>query len=93
MIVTEDLTKVFKIGKKGKEEIVAVESLSLSVKEGEVFGFLGPNGAGKTTTVRMLTGLIAPTRGRASVNAFELGEGKPCNPQMCGHFDGKPRNV
>ena len=74
MIVTEDLTKVFKIGKKGKEEIVAVESLSLSVKEGEVFGFLGPNGAGKTTTVRMLTGLIAPTRGRASVNGFELGK-------------------
>ena len=74
MIVTEDLTKVFKIGKKGKEEIVAVESLSLSVKEGEVFGFLGPNGAGKTTTVRMLTGLIASTRGRASVNGFELGK-------------------
>jgi ABC-2 type transport system ATP-binding protein len=74
MIVTEDLTKVFKIGKKGKEEIVAVESLHLSVKEGEVFGFLGPNGAGKTTTVRMLTGLIAPTRGRASVNGLELGK-------------------
>lgn len=74
MIVTEDLSKVFKIGKKGKEEIVAVESLSLSVKEGEVFGFLGPNGAGKTTTVRMLTGLIAPTRGRASVNGLELGK-------------------
>ncbi|MFH1445869.1 MAG: ABC transporter ATP-binding protein [Chloroflexota bacterium] len=74
MIVTEDLAKVFKIGKKGKEEIVAVESLNLSVKEGEVFGFLGPNGAGKTTTVRMLTGLIAPTRGRASVNGLELGK-------------------
>jgi len=74
MIVTEGLTKVFKIGKKGKEEIVAVDSLSLSVKEGEAFGFLGPNGAGKTTTVRMLTGLIAPTRGRASVNGLELGK-------------------
>jgi len=74
MIITEGLTKVFKIGKKGKEEIVAVDSLSLSVKEGEAFGFLGPNGAGKTTTVRMLTGLIAPTRGRASVNGLELGK-------------------
>jgi len=67
MIHTENLTKEFKT-------TLAVENLNLDVNEGEVFGFLGPNGAGKTTTVRMLTSLIAPTRGQASVNGFELGK-------------------
>lgn len=74
MIITEGLTKVFKIGKKQKQEIVAVDNLSLQVNEGEVFGFLGPNGAGKTTTVRMLTSLIAPTRGKAVVNGLKVGK-------------------
>jgi ABC-2 type transport system ATP-binding protein len=46
---------------------VAVESLDLDVAEGEVFGLLGPNGAGKTTTVRLLTGVIEPTSGTATV--------------------------
>jgi ABC-2 type transport system ATP-binding protein len=50
-----------------------VDNLTLSVEEGEVFGFLGPNGAGKTTTVRLLTSLIAPTSGSARVNGFTLG--------------------
>ena len=71
MIHTEGLTKQFTT--KNKAVITAVEDLNLDVAEGEVFGFLGPNGAGKTTTVRMLTSLIAPTRGRATVNGFELG--------------------
>ncbi|MFZ3069994.1 MAG: ABC transporter ATP-binding protein [Anaerolineaceae bacterium] len=74
MIITKDLSKVFKIGKKHKEDFVAVDSLSLQVNEGEVFGFLGPNGAGKTTTVRMLTSLIRPTRGQASINGLQLGK-------------------
>jgi len=43
---------------------VAVEDVSLRVEAGQVFGFIGPNGAGKTTTLRMLLGLVAPTRGR-----------------------------
>ncbi|MCJ2520080.1 MAG: ABC transporter ATP-binding protein [Candidatus Thermoplasmatota archaeon] len=54
-------------------EIVAVEGLNLRVREGEVFGFLGPNGAGKTTTVRMLSCLIAPTKGHAYVAGNEVG--------------------
>jgi ABC-2 type transport system ATP-binding protein len=46
---------------------VAVDRLTLSVAEGEVFGFLGPNGAGKTTTVKMLLGLVSPTAGEARI--------------------------
>jgi len=46
---------------------VAVKDLSLSIREGEIFGFLGPNGAGKTTTVKLLTGLLAPTSGACEV--------------------------
>lgn len=45
----------------------AVEDVSFSVKEGEIFGFLGPNGAGKTTTIRALLGLVRPRRGRATM--------------------------
>jgi ABC-2 type transport system ATP-binding protein len=67
MISTENLTKSF-------NGILAVDRLSLEVKEGEVFGFLGPNGAGKTTTVRMLTSLIGPTSGNAVVNGFTVGK-------------------
>ena len=71
MIETKGLSKVFVI-KKGTD-ITAVEDLTLSVPEGEVFGFLGPNGAGKTTTVRMLTSLIAPTSGQAWINGLQVG--------------------
>lgn len=52
---------------------VAVTGLTFSVQPGEVFGLLGPNGAGKTTTVRMLTGLLLPSSGRATVCGVELG--------------------
>lgn len=58
IIETIDLRKEF-------GQTVAVDSLTLSVEAGEVFGFLGPNGAGKTTTVKMLLGLVHPTAGQA----------------------------
>ncbi len=67
MIVTENLSKQF-------DGHMAVNGLSLSIAEGEVFGFLGPNGAGKTTTVRLLTSLIAPTGGKAMVAGYEVGK-------------------
>ena len=51
---------------------VAVDGLTLSVAEGQVFGFLGPNGSGKTTTMRMLLGLIAPTAGTAWLHERRL---------------------
>lgn len=59
-IETEDLTKHY-------GETVGVDSLSMTVDEGEIFGFLGPNGAGKTTTIRLLLGLLKPTGGSATV--------------------------
>lgn len=49
----------------------AVDSLDLEIPEGEFFCFLGPNGAGKTTTIKMLTGLIRPTEGRARIGEFD----------------------
>jgi ABC-2 type transport system ATP-binding protein len=67
MITTDMLTKRF-------DDNTAVDRLTLTIPEGEVFGFLGPNGAGKTTTVRMLTSLIAPTAGSATVLGHRLGE-------------------
>jgi ABC-2 type transport system ATP-binding protein len=61
---TEGLTKTFQVGVR-RRRVRAVDDLSLTVHEGEIFGFVGPNGAGKTTTIKMLMGLIYPTRGRA----------------------------
>ena len=65
IIETKDLTKVF-----GK--LVAVDHVSFTVEEGEIFGFLGPNGAGKTTTINMLTTLISPTEGTAKVAGMDI---------------------
>jgi ABC-2 type transport system ATP-binding protein len=54
------------------KEIVAVDDVSFEIQEGELFGLLGPNGAGKTTTVKMLTTLLIPTGGSASVKGFDV---------------------
>ena len=62
----EDLAKTFRIGFLRKR-VEAVRGISFTVRRGEIFGFLGPNGAGKTTTLKMLMGLIFPTRGQAHV--------------------------
>ncbi len=65
MITAEDLTKHF-------DNFAAVESVNLNVDTGQVLVLLGPNGAGKTTTVRMLTSVLLPTRGRATVAGYDV---------------------
>jgi ABC-2 type transport system ATP-binding protein len=65
MIEAEDLSKSF-------DGILAVDGITLRVDAGEVLALLGPNGAGKTTTVRMLTSILAPTRGWARVAGFDV---------------------
>jgi len=52
--------------------VTAVNRITFSVNEGEIFGFLGPNGAGKTTTIRMLTGLLAPDSGDAFIDGVNI---------------------
>jgi ABC-2 type transport system ATP-binding protein len=58
--------------KRSTKEVVAVDDVSFEIQEGELFGLLGPNGAGKTTTVKMLTTLLIPTAGSASVKGFDV---------------------
>src|SRR5262249_13794642 len=66
LVEVDRLAKTFRQGF-WMRRVEAVRGGSVSVCGGEIFGFLGPNGAGKTTTIKMLTGLIAPTGGRATV--------------------------
>jgi ABC-2 type transport system ATP-binding protein len=65
IIYAENLTKKF-------GNFVAVNSITFSVKKGEIYGFLGANGAGKTTAIRMLCGLSTPTSGKATVAGFDV---------------------
>jgi ABC-2 type transport system ATP-binding protein len=68
------LTKRFRAGWLGQHPVSALDGLSLSVRQGEIYGFLGPNGAGKTTTFKILLGLMRPTAGRAEVLGHPAGD-------------------
>ena len=73
MIEARGLVQTFQTGSgKKKKDVEAVRGVDLDVAEGEVVGFLGPNGAGKTTTLRMLTTLLRPTAGTATVAGFDV---------------------
>jgi len=65
MLVTKELTKKY-------QDFTAVDKLNLTVKDGAIFGFLGHNGAGKTTSLSMLTTLILPTSGSATIDGFDV---------------------
>lgn len=65
MIRAEGLIKTF-------GSVVAVDRLTLEIPPGEIFGYLGPNGAGKTTTVKLMTGLLRPTAGRAWIGGHDV---------------------
>jgi len=64
-ISIEDLTEKF-------EDVIAVDGLTLQIEKGELFGLLGPNGAGKTTTIKILCGLLQPTKGSARVGGYDV---------------------
>jgi ABC-2 type transport system ATP-binding protein len=68
-----------------------VEDLSFTVEQGEIFGFLGPNGAGKTTTIRLLMGLIRPTRGSARVFGLDCWRDAPAVKSRVGYVPGDAR--
>ncbi len=65
LIKVDQLTKTF-------GDLVAVDHVSFSIEQGEIFGFLGPNGAGKTTTLSILSTLLKPTSGQAFVNGYDV---------------------
>ncbi len=70
VVVADNLVKVFPTPD-GREKR-AVDGLSFRVQSGHIYGLLGPNGAGKTTTLRLLSGLMAPTSGSASLGGFDV---------------------
>lgn len=66
-VILKDLTKVY-----GDEKVVAVDKVSFAVNKGELFGLIGPDGAGKTSIFRMLTTLLLPDSGNATVDGFDV---------------------
>jgi ABC-2 type transport system ATP-binding protein len=85
-IRTEGLIKVYRKGLR-QQRVQAVNGLSLSVAEGEIFGFLGPNGAGKTTTIKVLCDLIRPTAGKAAILGRDVSD-----PEARRHMGYLPEN-
>ena len=77
MIQLEELVKNY-----GRTK--ALDGLTLSVEEGELFAFLGPNGAGKSTAIRILNGLTAMSSGRVSVNGLDLMKNPLAVKRLCG---------
>jgi ABC-2 type transport system ATP-binding protein len=82
LITTTGLARTFRT-KRGP--VQAVRGIDLTVREGEILGFLGPNGAGKTTTLRMLTTLLAPTGGTATVAGHDLATDPAGVRRACGY--------
>ncbi|MEO8472016.1 MAG: ABC transporter ATP-binding protein [Chryseolinea sp.] len=83
-VALKDLTKVY-----GKEKAVAVDHVSLEVEQGELFGLIGPDGAGKTSIFRMLTTLILPDGGSATVDGFDIVTGFKEIRSRVGYMPGK----
>ena len=83
ILVIEHLTKKF-------GNFKAVDNISLTVSNGEIFGFLGPNGAGKTTTIKMIAGLLKPDAGQISINNRNLAEEPRYCKQNTGYIPDRP---
>ncbi len=74
VVEISELTKDYEVGFVRKRKVRALDSLSLKVERGEIFGFLGANGAGKTTTLKLLMRLMYPTAGGASILGRDIGD-------------------
>jgi ABC-2 type transport system ATP-binding protein len=72
-VETQNLTKIYR-DFWGRDKVRALTGLNMTIQRGEVFGLLGPNGSGKSTTIKLLLGLIFPTRGSASVLGHPAGD-------------------
>jgi ABC-2 type transport system ATP-binding protein len=83
IIKIKNLTKIF-------GTVRAVDDLSLEVNEGEFFCFLGPNGAGKTTTIKILTGLLRPTSGTATISGYDIAANPVEAKQAIGYIPDHP---
>src|ERR1044072_4565268 len=66
-IAVHGLTKIFSVPFHPTRRVVAVKDLNLRIEPGEVYGLLGPNGSGKSTTLKIILGLVSPTRGRTEI--------------------------
>lgn len=69
MITINNVSKTY-----AKSQTKAVDSLSLEIRSGEIFGFLGPNGAGKSTTIKMITGILAPDSGTIEIDGINIAD-------------------
>jgi len=67
-----DVIEINELTKSYDNKLNALDSISLNIKKGEIFGFLGPNGSGKTTTVRLLNGILTPTSGEARILGLDI---------------------
>jgi len=94
-VEVKNLTKVFTLGLK-KEYVVAIDNLSFEVKAGEVYGLIGPNGSGKSTTMKVVLGLMSPSKGEVKVFGLDSGDIRarneigflPENPYFYKHLSG-----
>ena len=71
-------------------DTIAVDNLSISLQQGEIFGFLGPNGAGKTTTIKMITGLLHPDSGNVNINGIDIRTNPTEAKQIIGYIPDNP---
>jgi len=83
MIRFENLTKIYR-------GIKAVDDLNLQIPQGTIFGFIGPNGAGKTTTIKMMAGVLRPTRGRIYINGLDIAKEPSKAKRIIGFIPDRP---
>ncbi len=91
-VETKELRRIYK-GRDKNPDIVAPESLSIAIEEGEVFGLLGPNGAGKTTLVKVLSTVLLPSGGSATVLGFDVEREKAAVRPLIGIVFGGDRGL